>query len=372
MTVTASAWTPPPYPYERLTPLREKAAALPGGLVDLSIGDPSDPPLPAVVAALSSSGTERRYPTSVGSPAFRSAAADWMSRRFGVHVPTTAVGACVGTKELVTGLPGWLRLRRPDRDTVLFPAVSYPSYAMGALLAGLRPVAVPVDRCWRIDLAAIPPGDAARALCLWINTPGNPAGGLDDLDAAAEWGRDHDVPVLSDECYAEFTWDGPPRTILSSGLDGVVALHSLSKRSNLAGVRSGFYAGDPRLMEFLLEVRKHAGLMTPGPVQAAAVVALGDDAHVGEQRQRYRERLARLRAMLTAYGVPAVLPGGGFYLWVPAPGGDEWGLVSRLADEGGVLGSPGEFYGEAGRGHVRLAAVAPMERLDVVASRLGV
>ena len=364
-------WTPPPYPYDRLIPLREKAAALPGGIVDLSIGDPSDPPPDAVIAMLSASGAERMYPTSVGSPAFRRAASGWLGRRFGVDVAPAGIGACVGTKELVAGLPGWLRLRRPDRDTVLYPAVSYPTYAMGALLAGLRPVAVSMDDEWRIDLDAISESDGARALCLWVNTPGNPAGGLDDLAAVAAWGRDRDVWVLSDECYAEFTWRGPAQTILATGLDGVLAVHSLSKRSNMAGLRVGFYAGDAELMEFLLEVRKHAGLMTPGPVLAAAAVALDDQAHVDTQRETYAQRLRRLIAILAGRGIAADLPGGGFYLWVAAPGGDDWGLVTQLATEGGLLGSPGEFYGEAGRGFVRFAAVAPLERLDVVADRLG-
>jgi succinyldiaminopimelate transaminase len=362
-------WTPPPYPYDRLSPLRDKAAALPGGVVDLSVGDPTDPPPPAVVAALASSGAERSYPTSVGSPAFRNAASAWMASRLGVEVPPSLVGACVGTKEFVAGLPAWLRLRDRERDTVLFPAVSYPSYEMGALLAGCRAVPVPVDD-GRTVLEAISAEDAQRALCLWVNSPGNPAGGLDDLDAAAAWGRAHGVPVASDECYVEFTWDGPARTILSSGLEGVIAVHSLSKRSNLAGVRSGFYAGDPELMAFLLEVRKHAGLMTPGPVLAAATVALGDQAHVAEQRERYWDRLVRLREVLAVAGVQASLPAGGFYLWVPVPDGDDWGLVERLAMQGGLLASPGEFYGDAGRGHVRIAAVAPLERLDLVASRL--
>jgi len=363
-------WEPPPYPYDRLAPLREKAASLPGGVVDLSIGDPTDPPPPAVVAALAASGAERSYPTSVGSPAFRAAASSWLASRLGVDVPPSLVGACVGTKEFVAGVPGWLRLREPTRDTVMFPAVSYPTYAMGALLAGCRPLAVPVDASGRVVLDAIAASDASRALCLWVNTPGNPAGGLDDLDAAAQWGRAHGVPVLSDECYVEFTWEGPARTILASGLDGVIAVHSLSKRSNLAGVRSGFYAGDPELMGFLLEVRKHAGLMTPGPVLAAATVALSDQVHVAEQRRRYWERLVRLREVLALVGVDAPLPGGGFYLWAPAPDGDDWGLVERLAVQGGLLASPGEFYGEAGRGHVRIAAVAPLERLELVASRL--
>jgi succinyldiaminopimelate transaminase len=365
------SWSPPPYPYDRLTPLREKAAALPGGLVDLSIGDPTDPPPPAVVAALSSSGAERSYPTSVGSPAFRAAAAAWFERRLGVTVPVSGIGACVGTKELVAGLPGWLRLRDPSRDTVLYPAVSYPTYAMGAVLARCRPVAVPVDGGGRVRLDAVDDEDAGRALCLWVNTPGNPAGGLDDLQAAAAWGRARGIPVISDECYVEFTWEGPPRTVLDTGLDGVLAVHSLSKRSNLAGIRSGFYAGDPDLVAFLLEIRKHAGLMTPGPVLAAAAVALSDQAHVDAQRTRYWERLVRLREVVALAGAEAPLPAGGFYLWVPAPGGDDWGFTERLAAEGGVLASPGEFYGDAGRGHVRLAAVAPLAQLDLVAARLG-
>jgi succinyldiaminopimelate transaminase len=363
-------WTPPPYPYDRLAPLRDKAAALPGGLVDLSIGDPTDPPPPAVVAALASSGAERSYPTSVGSAEFRSAASAWLADRLEVAVPASLIGACVGTKEFVAGLPGWLRLRDPSRDTVLFPAVSYPTYAMGAVLAGCRAVAVPVDSSGCLVLSGVDEADAARALCLWVNSPGNPAGGIDDLAAAAAWGRARGVPVISDECYVEFTWQGPRRTILAAGLAGVIAVHSLSKRSNLAGIRSGFYAGDPDLMAFLLELRKHAGLMTPGPVMAAASVALADHAHVDAQRERYRERLVRLREIVALAGADAPMPGGGFYLWVPAPDGDDWGFAERLATEGGLLASPGEFYGEAGRGHVRLAAVAPLERLDLVASRL--
>jgi succinyldiaminopimelate transaminase len=369
--VTVAGWEPPPYPYDRLGPVKDKAAAWEGGVVDLSIGDPTDPPPDAVIAALGSSGAERMYPTSVGSPAFRAAAAAWMARRLGVTVPVAQIGACVGTKEFVAGLPGWLKLRRPDRDTVLFPAVSYPTYAMGATLAGCRAVPVAMDAHWRIDLGSVSDTDVERALCLWVNTPGNPAGGLDDLAAAAAWGRAHEVLVVSDECYVEFTWEGPAKTILGSGTDGVLAVHSLSKRSNLAGVRSGFYAGDASLMAFLLEVRKHAGLMTAGPVLAAATVALGDDDHVAVQRGRYLERLRRLQEIVRALGVEVALPGGGFYLWVPAPGGDDWGLVARMAAEAGLLGSPGEFYGDAGRGHVRLAAVAPMERLDLVVERLG-
>ena len=366
-----TGFVPPPYPYDRLDPLREIAAAVPGGLVDLSIGTPVDPPPDVVAAALGDAAAARSYPPSIGTGAYREAATGWLHRRFGVDVDQRQVAACIGTKELVVALPHWLRLRTPGRDTVLYPAVSYPSYAMGSVLAGCRAVPVPTDDRWRLDLDAIDPADARRALCLWVNTPGNPAGGLDDLGAAAAWGRDRGVPVLSDECYAEFTWDGPPRTILEHGTDGVLALHSLSKRSNLAGARAGFYAGDTDLVAYLGEVRKHAGLMVPGPVQAAGAAAWADDAHVEQQRARYRERLDLLAGGLGAAGMEAPRPGGGFYLWLPAPDGDAWGLARRLAVEGGALASPGEFYGDAAADHVRVAVVQPLDRLALVVDRLA-
>jgi aspartate/methionine/tyrosine aminotransferase len=243
---------------------------------------------------------------------------------------------------------------------------------MGAILAGLRAVPVPIDAGWHLDLSAVADADADRALALWVNTPGNPAGQLDDLAAAAAWGRRRGVPVFSDECYIEFTWDGPRRTILSSGLPGVVAVHSLSKRSNLAGLRLGFYAGDPDLVDYLREVRKHVGLMVAGPVQVAGAAALADDTHVETQRDRYWARLVRMQQILGKLGVEAELPAGGFYLWAPAPGGDAWAFADRLAEEGGALVSPGDFYGTAGAGYVRIAMVQPLDRLELVAERLGV
>jgi succinyldiaminopimelate transaminase len=362
-------FVPPPYPYDRLDPLRAVAAEHAGGMVDLSIGSPFDAPPPAVIEAMSGADA-RGYPASNGVLALREAAAGWLDRFLGVSVDPDQVAACIGTKELVAGMPQWLRLRTPERDTVLYPEISYPTYEMGATLAGCRAVPVPVRADWTIDLDAIDEADAARALCLWVNTPGNPAGGLDDLGAAAEWGRSRGVPVLSDECYVAFTWDGPPRTILHHGSDGVLAVHSLSKRSNLAGGRAGFYAGDLELVTYLREVRKHAGFMVPAPVQAAAIAALADEDHVDAQRDRYHRRLVALRDAMAGIGIDVPMPGGGFYLWVPAPDGDAWSLTERLARDGGAIVSPGEFYGEAGRGHVRIAAVQPDERIAVVVERL--
>ena len=368
---SAVGFVPPVYPYERLAEAKMKAESVEGGIVDLSIGTPCDPPPTAVVEALATSGAERGYPQSVGSAPYRAAAAAWMARRLAVEVEPGEVFACMGAKEFVTTLPQWLHLRQPDRDTVLYPAVSYPSYEMGAVLAGCRAVPVALDASWCLDLGSVDEADAARALALWVNAPGNPVGQLEDLDRVAAWGRERGVAVFSDECYVEFTWDGPRRTILEHGLDGVVALHSLSKRSNLAGLRAGFYAGDPDLVRYLSEVRKHAGFLVPGPVQAAAAVALADDGHVDRQRAVYAERLERFGEVLAKLGAGVEHPAGGFYLWARAPDDNAWAFTDRLAVEGGCLVSPGDLYGAAGAGHVRVALVQPVERLELVARRLG-
>lgn len=370
LTAPGGGFVPPPYPYERLDRFKPLCEAFEGGMVDFSIGTPFDPAPPAVVAALSASGSERGYPPSIGTNAFRSAVQRWMERRLGVEVSSDHVAACVGTKEFVATLPQWLQLRTPSRDTILYPAASYPSYEMGATLAGCRGVPVPSNAVGGLDLAAIDPGDIARALALWVNSPSNPTGALDDLAAVAAWGRTHRVPVFSDECYIEFTWADRGRTILEHGVEGVVAVHSLSKRSNLAGARVGFYAGDPELVEYLREVRKHVGMMVPGPVQAAGVLALDDDAHVDLQRGRYLGRLERMAHVLQRWsGIDVALPDGGFYLWVPVD--DAWDFTERLATEAGALVSPGDFFGEAAGDHVRVAVVQPDERIDLVAQRLG-
>ncbi|MHB1986841.1 MAG: aminotransferase class I/II-fold pyridoxal phosphate-dependent enzyme [Acidimicrobiales bacterium] len=380
VSVAGGGFVPPIYPYDTLTELVALASRLPGGLVDLSIGTPYDAPSRAIVEALGSSGQERGYPTALGSSELREAAAAWIERRFAVTLdPLTELAACIGTKELVAGVPHWLALRRPDRDTVLYPALAYPSYEMGAILAGCRAVPVPALPDGRLDLAAIAEEDVHRALCLWVNSPGNPGGQLEDLGACAVWGRRNDIPVFSDECYVEFTWEGVGHSILEHGLDGVIAVHSLSKRSNLAGVRAGIYAGDRELVGYLAAIRRHAGLMVPGPVQHAAAVAFGDDESVTAQRHAYEERLGYMADVLTTAGIPAAKPSGAFYLWVAVP--DWFALVGTespgfqlgrfLAERAGALVSPGGAYGPSGQDHVRLALVQPMERLRLVAQRLA-
>lgn len=367
--MTVRPFVPPPYPYDRLNDLKAEILERHDTVVDLSIGTPFDAPPANVIEALSTSGAERSYPPSVGTVEFHAAVQRWCARRFDVAVEPDQIGATVGSKEFVALLPQFMGLRRPDRDTVLYPEISYPSYEMGATLAGLRAVPVAMHPDGRIDLASVSADDVGRALLLWVNSPGNPTGCLDDLGAAAAWGRTHGIPVFSDECYVEFTWSGRGRTILEHGHDGVVSVHSLSKRSNFAGGRVGFYAGDPEIVHYLREVRKHAGLLVPGPIQSAAVVALDDDDHVEEQRRRYLARLERMAEVLATWsGTSVKIPDGAFYLWVPTS--DCWELTRRLAHDGGALVSPGEFYGPAGAGHVRVAVVQPDERIDVVVGRL--
>jgi succinyldiaminopimelate transaminase len=362
--VTAG-FVPPPYPYERLDGIAAIAAKWDGGAIDLSIGTPCDPAPPAVIAALADGARAKGYPPSIGTPAFRQAAARWIERRLGATVNAdTELAACVGTKEFVASTPQYLKLRTPDKDTVLYPAISYPTYEMGATLAGLRAVSY-------LELADISDADAERALCIWVNSPSNPTGELLDLSAAAAWGRAHGVLVLSDECYAEFSYASGPTTMLREGTEGVIAVHSLSKRDNFAGARIGFYAGDADVVHYLREVRKHAGLMPPGPVQQAAVVALDDDAHVEVQREVYWRRLERVAEILAELGMPAKLPEGAFYLWLAAPDGDAWAGARLLAERAGIISSPGEFYGPASTGYLRLAVVQPDELIELAAHRVG-
>ncbi|MGH3732568.1 MAG: aminotransferase class I/II-fold pyridoxal phosphate-dependent enzyme [Acidimicrobiales bacterium] len=363
------SFQPPAYPYERLDGLKATASAFEGGAIDCSIGTPIDPPPDFVLEELSRGVGARGYPPSAGTVDFRDAAAGWASRRFHLDVASGDLAACVGTKEFVASLAGYLHLRHPERDTVLYPAISYPTYAMSATLAGLRSVAVPLVN-GQLDVDSIDPKDARRALVLWSNSPSNPSGFLDDLERVANWGRTKGVLVASDECYCEFTWTLPARTILEHGVESVLAVHSISKRSNLAGFRAGFYTGDRDVVSYLRSVRQHAGLMVSGPVQAAAALAYNDDEHVNAQRSRYLSRLEMLGHALKSFGVDAPMPEGSFYLWCSKEGLDGWKLAALLAESSGLVVSPGDLYGDGGHDFVRIAVVQPDERLELAASRL--
>lgn len=375
--VPPSGFVPPPYPQDRLDALKRTADALPGGVIDCSVGNPVDPiPEIARTALVAASGGGNTYPPTIGTPDLRDAAAAWLERRTGAVVdPGREVIACIGTKELVASLPRHLALRDPSRDTILYPAVAYPTYEMGATLAGLRAVPVPMHANWHLDLDAIEPADAARALVLWLNYPGNPTStvaGPAEMARTVEWGRERGVIIASDECYLEFPGEGETQgTAVATGTEGVLAVHSVSKRSNLAGFRAGFVAGDPAIVGYLGEVRKHAGLMVPGPVQAAAAAVLADDEHVLAQRARYAKRRGLMLEGLARHGFVHDGGPGLFYLWLRSTDDlDAWSIAAHLAEAAGTVVAPGDLYGAAGERHARLALTQPDARLELALERL--
>jgi len=376
-----SARALPDFPWDSLVPLKQRAAGAATadglGLVDLSVGTPVDPTPDIVQEALRSAADAPGYPQTWGTPALREAVASWFARRRGVpDVDPDGVMPTIGSKELVAWLPTLLGLG--PGDVVGFPAVAYPTYDVGARLAGATPQVV--DGLARLG----PLTSATTPKLLWLNTPGNPTGqvlGVEHLAKVVAWAREHGVVVASDECYAELDWrtdrGGDPSPSTPSILDprvtggsheGLLCVYSLSKQSNLAGYRAAFVAGDPELVGTLLEVRKHAGMIVPWPVQVALTAALGDTAHVEEQKARYAARRAVLRPALEAFGLEITHSDAGLYLWATAHE-DAWTTLERLADHG-VLAAPGTFYGAAGAQHVRVALTAADERIEAAASRL--
>jgi succinyldiaminopimelate transaminase len=356
--------TLPDFPWDRLVPYKQQAERHSGGIVDLSVGTPVDPTPEVVRRALAEAADAPGYPATYGTPALREAAASWLSRRLGVAADPAAVLPVIGTKELVAWLP--TLLGAGPGDTVGFPALAYPTYDVGARLAGATSRAVD-------GLLAMGP-EAPKIV--WINSPSNPTGQVlpaGHLRKVVEWARSRGVILVSDECYAQLGWDAEPVSVLDPDVCGdshvgLLAVHSLSKRSNLAGYRAGFVAGDPALVKELLEVRKHAGMIVPAPVQAAMTVALADDRHVAEQRERYARRRAALRTALESDGFRIDHSEGGLYLWATR---DEscWDTVRTLAERG-ILVAPGEFYGAAGARHVRVAFTATDERVAAAVARL--
>ena len=333
--------------------------------MDLSVGSPVDPTPAVVREALAAAADAPGYPLTAGTPAVRAAAAGYLARRHGVaELAADAVLPTIGSKELVALLPTLLGLGPGDQ--VVVPEIAYPTYDVGARLAGADPV--------RSDgLAGLGP---ARAGLVWVNSPSNPTGRVlppEHVRKVVDWARERGAVVASDECYLDFGWEEQPRSILHPAAcggshDGVLAVHSLSKRSNLAGYRAGFVASDPRLVAELLAVRKHAGLMVPKPVQAAMVAALSDDAHVEQQRARYAARRLALRTALQAAGFAVHHSAAGLYLWATR-GEDCWSTVDDLAASG-ILAAPGVFYGPAGARHVRIALTATDERVAAAVTRL--
>ena len=318
-----------------------------------------------VQAALGAAADAPGYPLTIGTSAVRQALVEWVGRRLGASLSTAQVVPSIGSKELVSLLPSLLGLAPGTQ--VLLPELAYPTYDVGARLAGCEPVATD-------DPTA---HDPSKVSLVWLNSPSNPTGEVLDgarLRAVVEWARQHGILVASDECYLELGWDAEPVSVLHPSVcgdstDGVLALHSLSKRSNLAGYRAGFAAGDSEAVAAIVEARKHIGLLVPAPVQAALVAALGDDEHVQVQRSRYAARRETLLEAVRSAGFRVEHSTAGLYLWCTR---DEacWDTVAALASCG-VLAAPGEFYGVAGARHVRLALTATDERISEAAERLA-
>ncbi|MEU9979783.1 bifunctional succinyldiaminopimelate transaminase/glutamate-prephenate aminotransferase [Streptomyces sp. NPDC050856] len=356
----------PVFPWDKLEPYKKTAAAHPDGIVDLSVGTPVDPVPELIRRALVAAADSPGYPTVWGTAELRDALTGWCERRLGARgFAHTNVLPVVGSKELVAWLPTQLGLGAGDR--VAYPRLAYPTYEVGARLCGAEPVVY--DDPTELDPAGL--------RLLWLNSPSNPTGKVlakEELIRIVAWARRHGVLLFSDECYLELGWEADPVSVLhpdvcGGSYEGIVAVHSLSKRSNLAGYRAAFIAGDPDVLGELLRIRKHGGMMTPAPVQAATVAALGDDAHVAEQRARYAGRRAALRGALESHGFRIEHSEASLYLWATR---DEpcWDTVAHLA-ELGVLVAPGDFYGEAGRRFVRVAFTATDERVGAAVKRLG-
>ncbi|MFG3380840.1 succinyldiaminopimelate transaminase [Streptomyces sp. NPDC047999] len=356
----------PVFPWDKLEPFKATAAAHADGIVDLSVGTPVDPVPEIVRQALVDAADSPGYPTVWGTPALREALTGWAARRLGAVDPQhTNVLPVVGSKELVAWLPTQLGLGAGD--VVAYPRLAYPTYEVGARLCGATPVVY--DDPTELD---------PRGLrLLWLNSPSNPTGrvlGREELARTVAWAREHGVLLFSDECYLELGWEAEPVSVLhpdvcGGSYEGVVAVHSLSKRSNLAGYRAAFLVGDAGVLGELLTIRKHGGMMTPAPVQAATVAALGDDVHVAGQRARYAARRAALRTALESDGFRIEHSEASLYLWATR---DEpcWDTVARLAERG-ILVAPGDFYGEAGARFVRVAFTATDERVEAAVKRLG-
>ena len=356
----------PVFPWDTLAEVSAIARAHPGGIVDLSVGTPVDPVAPVIRAALADASAAPGYPWTAGTPELRASAVAALERRYGITgLPERAVLPVIGTKELIAWLPTLLGLGA--EDVVVIPELAYPTYEVGARLAGAQVIVAD-------SLTQLGPRTPA---VIFLNSPSNPTGrvlGADHLRKVVDWARERGTLVVSDECYLGLGWDERPVSVLHPTVcggdhTGLLAVHSLSKSSSLAGYRAGFVAGDDAVVAELLAVRKHAGMMVPYPVQAAMVAALDDDEHEIVQRERYARRRQVLLGAFRGAGFTVEHSQAGLYLWATRaePGR---ATVAWLADRG-ILVAPGEFYGPAGANHVRVAMTATDERVAEAAARLA-
>jgi succinyldiaminopimelate transaminase len=352
----------PPNPMERLDALLGELRERGSEVFDLGIGDPREPTPGFIVEALRKSVPEvSQYPRVAGTAALRSAVVGYVARRFGVTLDSqTQVLPTAGAKEAIFHLAMCLVDPHADRRVVLYPTPGYPIYERGAVFAGAEPHAVPLTRenGFLLDVRALPESLLARTAVLWICSPNNPTGvvaPLDYLQALAQASERHGFVVASDECYADVYFEAPPPSFLQASTRRTVVFHSLSKRSGMTGMRSGFMAGDPELITALRRFRPSIGTASPDFVQAAAVAAWSDDAHAAERRTRLGEKRTLFVSLLRSLGLEVLGSEAGLYLWVQAPGGDDVAFAERLARAAGILVQPGSYLGSGGEGYFRLS-----------------
>ena len=347
----------PDFPWDALAPYGAIAKQHPEGAIDLSVGTPVDPTPEFIQEAFRKASNSPSYPVTVGTPELREAITAWAKNYLGAS-GDFGVLPLIGSKEFVAWLPTFI-----EAQSVLYPDVAYPTYLVGSLLAQAE--ATPVS----LDAASWPEADLA-----WVNSPSNPTGRVhseEEFKAAIEWSRKHKSVVVSDECYLEFGDSKKPTSILNyTGGDNtnILAVHSLSKRSSMAGFRAAFIVGDPALIARILEVRKHAGMMVPLPVQIAMIAALSDEDHVAKQRALYNARRATLIPALSAAGFTIESSEAGLYIWATR-NENCWDSVSWLA-ELGIIATPGVFYGELGASHIRIAMTATDAQISQAAARI--
>ena len=347
----------PDFPWDALAPYGEKARAHPQGIIDLSQGTPVDPTPEFIQQALRDAANSPSYPVTAGTPELRAAIKKWATKRLGATGDFDVL-PIIGSKELVAWLPTYL-----ESQTVLIPEIAYPTYHVGAVLAAAQSVPVAIDaKSW-------PSADLA-----WLNSPSNPTGrvhSIEEVKACIQWSRANKSVLISDECYLEFDQNAHSVSVLSqTGGDNtnILAVHSLSKRSSMAGYRAAFVVGDSALIARIREIRKHGGMMVPLPVQKAMTVALADDAHVAEQRARYNARKDAMRPALLDAGFTIEFSDSGLYLWCTR-NEDAWTSVAWLAERG-ILATPGSFYGEQGKNHIRIAMTATDAQIADAVQRL--
>jgi succinyldiaminopimelate transaminase len=347
----------PDFPWDALAPYGDTARSHKQGIIDLSQGTPVDPTPEFIQQAFRGASNSPSYPVTAGTPELRAAIAQWAVERLGATGEFDVLPV-IGSKELVAWLPTILESKK-----VLLPEIAYPTYHVGAVIAGAQSIPVAIDaKSW-------PTADLA-----WLNSPSNPTGRVHseaEIKACIDWSRTNKALLVSDECYLEFAQSAQPVSVLShTGGDNtnILAVHSLSKRSSMAGFRAAFIVGDSALIARIREIRKHGGMMVPLPVQKAMTVALTDDTHVTEQRARYNARKEILRPALEAAGFTIEFSNAGLYLWCTR-NEDAWESISWLAQRG-ILATPGSFYGALGARHIRVAMTATDAQIADAAQRI--